>query len=136
MIFYFGFFFVAGYLMFATLYVTIGAFCESVREAQTLLAPMMIVMSAPLMFMSQTMSAPDMPLLKALKWFPPFTPFLMAARAGIDPPWEIVGTGALMIAVTAAELWFAVPAFKSGALATGRFEFRKFVASLSGRLKA
>ncbi len=136
MVFYFGFYFVAGYLMFATLYVTIGAFCESVREAQTLLAPMMIFMSAPIIFMGQTMSTPDSPLLSALKWFPPFTPFMMAARAGIDPPWEIVATGLLIIAVTAAELWFAVPAFKSGALATGRFEFRRFVASVSGRLQA
>ncbi len=131
---YFAFYFVAGYLMFATLYVTIGAFCESVREAQTLLAPMMIIMSVPVVFMGQTLSAPDSPLLRSLEWIPLFTPFMMAARAASDPPlWEIAGTGALVLAVTAVELWFAVPAFKTGALASGRFEFRKLFSGLSQR---
>ena len=54
---YFALYFVGGYLMFATLYVTIGAFCESGREAQTLLGPVMILMSVPMIFMSQAVAA-------------------------------------------------------------------------------
>jgi hypothetical protein len=38
-----------------------------------------------------------------------------------------------MFGVTALELWVAVPAFKSGALATGRFDIRVFFASLVRR---
>jgi len=38
-----------------------------------------------------------------------------------------------MFAVTGLELWLAVPAFKAGALATGRFDFRLFFASLARR---
>ncbi|MHB8530254.1 MAG: ABC transporter permease [Caulobacteraceae bacterium] len=131
---YFALYFLGGYLMFATLYVTIGAFCESVREAQTLMGPVMIVMSVPMVFMSQALTAPDAPLLRTLEWIPPFTPFMMAARAASDPPvWEIAATLALIFAVTAAELWLAVPAFKSGALASGRFDLRRFLATLAGR---
>ena len=134
LLFYFAFYFITGYLMFATLYVTIGAFCESVREAQTLLAPMMILMSMPMVFMTQTLRSPDSPMLRFLEWIPLFTPFMMAARAASGPPlWEIVGTGALVLAVTALELWVAIPAFKTGALATGRFEFRKLLAGISQR---
>jgi len=33
----------------------------------------------------------------------------------------------MMFAVTALELWVAIPAFRSGALATGRFELKTFV---------
>ncbi|HEY5290013.1 MAG TPA: ABC transporter permease [Caulobacteraceae bacterium] len=131
---YFALYFVGGYLMFATLYVTIGAFCETTREAQTLLGPMMIVMSVPPLFMSQAIAHPDAPLLRSLTWVPLFTPFMMAARAASNPPlWEILGTAAMMFAVTGFELWVAVPAFKSGALATGRFDIRVFFASLVRR---
>jgi ABC-2 type transport system permease protein len=131
---YFALYFAGGYLMFATLYVTIGAFCETTREAQTLLGPMMIIMSVPPLFMSQAIVHPDAPLLRSLSWIPLFTPFMMAARAANDPPiWEIIATGALMFGVTALELWVAVPAFKSGALATGRFDIRVFFASLVRR---
>jgi ABC-2 type transport system permease protein len=134
---YFALYFIGGYLMFATLYVTIGAFCETTREAQTLLGPMMILMSVPMIFMSQALTQPDAPLLAALSWFPPFTPFMMAARAASDPPlWQVAATAAMMLAVTALELWVAVPAFKSGALATGRFELRHFLRSLARRAPA
>jgi ABC-2 type transport system permease protein len=131
---YFALYFVGGYLMFATLYVTIGAFCETSREAQTLLGPMMIIMSIPPLFMSQAIAHPDAPLMRSLSWIPLFTPFMMAARSANDPPfWEIASTAALMFAVTALEMWVAVPAFKSGALATGRFDLRHFFTSLARR---
>ncbi|HZZ36707.1 MAG TPA: ABC transporter permease, partial [Caulobacteraceae bacterium] len=134
MIAYLAMYFVFGYLMFATLYVTVGAFCETAREAQTLLGPMMIVVSLPIVFMTQAITHPDSPLLQALSWVPIFTPFMMAARAASDPPaWQIAGTAALMIATTAFELWVAGPAFKSGALSTGRFEMRNFLRSLVRR---
>ena len=134
MIAYLALYFVGGYLMFATLYVTIGAFCETTREAQTLLGPMMILMSIPMIFMSQALTRPDAPLLAALSWFPPFTPFMMAARAASDPPlWQVAATASLMFALTALELWVAIPAFKSGALATGRFDLRHFLRSLARR---
>lgn len=134
MIAYLAIYFVGGYLMFATLYVTVGAFCETTREAQTLLGPMMIVLSLPMVFMLQAITHPDSPLLVALSWVPIFTPFMMAARAASDPPlWQILGTIAVMFATTALELWIAGPAFKSGALSTGRFELRTFFASLVRR---
>jgi hypothetical protein len=59
---------------------------------------------------------------------------MMAARAASDAPvWQVAATAALMAAVTALELWVAVPAFKSGALATGRFDIRHFFGSLVRR---
>ena len=134
MIAYLALYFVGGYLMFATLYVTVGAFCETTREAQTLLGPMMIVLSLPMVFMLQAITHPESQLLATLSWVPIFTPFMMAARAASNPPlWQIAGTAALMFATTALELWLAGPAFKSGALATGRFELKVFFAALMRR---
>ena len=132
---YFAAYFIGGYMMFATLYVTIGAFCESPREAQTLLGPMMIIMSIPLMFMTQALTRPDAPLLTALAFIPPFTPFMMVARVATDPPlWQVAATFALIVGTTALELWVAIPAFRSGALTNSRFELRTFFAGLTRRL--
>jgi ABC-2 type transport system permease protein len=134
LLFYFAFYFLAGYLMYATLFVTVGAFCETTREAQTLLGPMMILLSIPMVFLSQSIAHPDAPLLQALSWVPPFTPFLMAARAASGPPlWQVLGTGALLIVVTGLELLVASRAFRAGALSSGRFEVKVFFASLIGR---
>jgi ABC-2 type transport system permease protein len=132
---YFAVYFIGGYMMFATLYVTIGAFCESPREAQTLLGPMMVVISVPLMFLGQALTRPDAPLLTALSFVPPFTPFLMVARVAAGPPlWQVAATLALMAGTTALELWVAIPAFRSGALTSGRFDLRTFLAGLTRRL--
>jgi ABC-2 type transport system permease protein len=134
LILYFAVYFVGGYLMYATLFTTIGAFCETSREAQTLLGPMMILLSIPLVFMNQAMLHPDAPVVQALSWFPPFTPFMMAARAASGPPWwQVVGSGALMFAVTGLELWVAGRAFRAGALSNSRFEPKHFFASLVGK---
>jgi ABC-2 type transport system permease protein len=132
--FYFLLYFVGGYLMYATLFTTIGAFCETPREAQTLLGPLMILLTVPLVFMGQAVTRPDAPLLQALSWFPPFTPFLMAARAASGPPlWQVAGTTAVMFATTAFELYIAGRAFRTGALANGRFDLSLFVAGVTGR---
>jgi len=131
---YFLIYFVGGYLMYAALFTTIGAFCETPREAQTLLGPLMILLTIPLVFMGQAVTRPDAPLLQALSWVPPFTPFLMAARAASGPPlWQVAGTATLMFATTALELWVAGRAFRTGALASGRFDLKLLLAGITGR---
>ncbi|MBV9996895.1 MAG: ABC transporter permease [Caulobacteraceae bacterium] len=134
LLFYFALYFVGGYLAYATLFTTIGAFCETTREAQTLLGPLMILMSIPMIFMGQAIGRPDAPLIQALSWFPPFTPFLMAARAASGPPWwQVAGTGALLAGMVGLELWIAGRAFRTGALSSGRFDPRLLLAGLAGR---
>jgi ABC-2 type transport system permease protein len=134
LIFYFLLYFFGGYLMYATLFTTIGAFCETPRDAQTLLGPLMILLTIPVVFMGQSVTHPDMPALQILSWIPPFTPFLMAARGASEPPlWQVIGTATLMFAVTGLELWVAGRAFRTGALASGRFDFKLLVAGAMGR---
>jgi len=134
LIFYFLLYFVGGYLMYATLFTTIGAFCETTREAQTLLGPLMILLTIPMVFMGQAIARPDAPLLQALSWFPPFTPFLMAARAASGPPWwQVAGTTVVMFAMSAVEILIAGRAFRTGALSSGRFDLRLLLAGIAGR---
>ena len=97
--------------MFATLYVTVGAFCETTREAQTLLGPMMILLSLPMVFMSQAITHPDAPLAGDAVVDPDLHAVHDGRARGVsDPPlWQVAGTAALMAATTAIELWVAGP---------------------------
>jgi ABC-2 type transport system permease protein len=131
LIFYFLLYLVGGYLMYAAIFTAVGAFCETTREAQTLLGPVMLVLIVPIVFLSQAIQHPDSPVLAALSWIPPFTPFLMTARVASEPPWwEILGTGLLMAATVALVVWIAGRAFRAGALSTEKVDFKGLVARL------
>jgi ABC-2 type transport system permease protein len=131
---WFALFFGLGYLMYASVFAAIGAFCETVREAQTLLGPIMILISLPVMFLTMALEHPDAPLIVALSWIPPFTPFLMTARLASGPPlWQLLGALTLMAATTAAVVWLCARAFRAGALSTGKLELKRLAAGLLGR---
>lgn len=134
LVFYFGAYLVGGYLMYAALFAGIGAFCESQRDAQTLLGPIMMVMTIPVVFMSQAIRTPDAPILSALSWIPPFTPFLMPVRIAGDPPLvQVIGTTVLMILTMAAITIFSTRAFHVGALATGKVDLKSLVGRIVRR---
>jgi ABC-2 type transport system permease protein len=129
LILYFAVFLVGGYLMYASLFTAVGAFCETTREAQTLLAPIMMLLTIPLVFMGQAIVQPDAPAIAALAWFPLFTPFLMPVRAAADPPlWQVIGAAAMMAAAAGASLMLSMRAFRAGALSIGKVDAKAFFA--------
>lgn len=128
---YFAFYLVGGYLLYAAIFTAIGAFCETTREAQTLLGPVMALLMIPIVFLTQAIRRPDAPMIEALSWFPPFAPFLMPARAAAEPPlWEVAATGALMAATVALVIWIAGRAFRAGALSTGKVDLKSLLARI------
>jgi ABC-2 type transport system permease protein len=131
LIFYFAVYLIGGYLMYASIFTAVGAFCETTREAQTLLGPIMMLLAVPIVFMTQAITNPDAPILEILSWVPLFTPFLMTARAAVEPPlWEVAGTGALMFATVALVVWIAGRAFRAGALSTGKVDMKGLIQKL------
>jgi ABC-2 type transport system permease protein len=128
---YFGLYAILGYVMYAAVFAGIGAFCDSPREAQTLLTPVILLATVPILFMTLAIRDPGSPLLQALSWIPPFTPFLMLARAGSEVPvWEIVGTLALMLVTTAAVVQLSGRAFRAGAISSGPVNWKGMLARL------
>ena len=76
---------------------------------------------------------PDMPLVKVLSWVPLFTPFLMPARIPSEPPlWEIAGTMLGMAMMAAVMVWIGGKAFRAGALATGKLDWKNVLAAMRG----
>lgn len=123
-----------GYVMYAAIFAGIGAFCESPREAQTLITPVILLAIVPVLFMSLAIRDPGSPLLQILSWIPPFTPFLMLARAGGDVPlWEIAGTLVLMAITTALVVHLSGRAFKAGAISSGPVDLKRLISGLNRR---
>jgi len=134
LVLWFGAFFIVGYLMYASIFAAIGSYCETPREAQTLLGPVMVLLTVPIVFLGATISAPDAPLLKILVWVPFFTPFLMTTRVAAGAPvLELVAALAEMMLTAAFVVWLSGRAFRSGALATEKLDPRRFLAALFRR---
>ena len=126
-------YFVGGYLMFAVLFAAIGSFCETPRDAQTLIGPVMMALIVPIFVMQLAIRDPDLGAVRALSWVPFFTPFLLSARAPSGPPLiELVGTMAVMVVTCVIIVWLASKAFRSGALATGKLDWKGIVGLVRG----
>jgi ABC-2 type transport system permease protein len=131
---YFALYAVLGYLMYAAAFAAIGAFCETTRDAQALLGPVMLLLTIPVFFMSLALREPDAPILRILSWIPPFTPFIMLPRAAGEVAWwEIAGTLALMAAFTALVVQLSGRAFHAGAISTARMSPKAWLARRFGK---
>jgi ABC-2 type transport system permease protein len=126
-------FMVGGYLMYAVLFAAIGAFCETPRDAQTLMGPIMMILMVPMFALTMTISSPETPVVKTLSWIPLFTPFLMMARMPSNPPMvESVGALLAMFAFATLMVWVAGRAFRAGALSDVKLSWKSFAAAIRG----
>jgi ABC-type Na+ efflux pump permease subunit len=114
-------YFVLGYLLYAGIFLSIGSLCNSLKEAQNLQGPMMMIMMVPLLTMVFINRDPHGPLATVLTWIPIYTPFTMMNRAAADPPlFDLIGSIALMVVTTALILWLSGKIFRIGILRTGQ----------------
>jgi ABC-2 type transport system permease protein len=117
-------YFICGYLMFGVSFAAIGAFCETQKDAQAIMGPVMIVLMIPMLCMQSAMIAPDSPVIRWLSFVPIFTPFLMPLRLADSVPWwEIAVTLGLMLTLAWLMIQIGRRAFRQGALAGGRLSW-------------
>jgi ABC-2 type transport system permease protein len=112
--------FVLGYLIYAGLFLTIGALCNDLKEAQNAQGPLMLIMMVPLFTMMFVNRDPHGTVATILTWIPLYTPFTMMNRAAADPPLlELIGATLLMLATAGLLLWSAGRIFRIGILRAG-----------------
>ncbi|MEZ6165694.1 MAG: ABC transporter permease, partial [Phycisphaerales bacterium] len=116
-------FFILAYFMFASLMAAIGSAVNEMREAQSLMTPVILLMMVPYFFFMPVIRAPNSMLSTVTSFIPPISPFIMIMRvASNDPPpvWQT----ALVILVNAVAvvvfLWFAAKVFRVGLLMFGK----------------
>ncbi|MEM8770043.1 MAG: ABC transporter permease [Pseudomonadota bacterium] len=92
------FYFLAAYVIFAMMFLAIGAVSNSLQDAQTYMGPLMLLVFAPLPFLIMVYENPNGFIASVLTWIPIYTPYAVMLRASADPPfWEIAGATALML---------------------------------------
>lgn len=116
-------FFMIAYFLVASMMAAIGAAVNDMREAQTLMSPIMVLMMLPWLTWFLIQRAPNSPLATALSFIPGPNPFVMMIRVcGSEPvpSWQI-GVGILVgVLSVIGAAWAAGKIFRIGALMYGK----------------
>jgi len=121
LIFVFALYFILGFLMYSGFILSIGSVCNTLKEAQSYMGVLTMIMMVPLLTMTFIPKDPNGSLARILSWIPLYTPFTMMNRASADPPAvDLVGTFVLMIICAIGAMWMAGKIFRIGILRTGQ----------------
>ncbi|MCA8962331.1 MAG: ABC transporter permease, partial [Planctomycetes bacterium] len=128
----FALYFILGYLIYAGIFLAIGSVCNTLKDAQNLMGPVMLIMIIPLMTMMFIPRDPHGTLATVMSWIPIYTPFVMMNRAAADPPlFDLIGTCVLLVVSAIVVLWLTGKIFRTGILRTGQppklFEMLRWV---------
>ena len=114
-------YFSLGYVMYAALILALGSVCNTLKEAQSYMGVITMIMMVPMLTMMFIPKDPNGTVATVLSWIPLYTPFIMMNRAAADPPlFDLIGTMVLLIVCTVFALWMAVKIFRIGVLRTGQ----------------
>ena len=116
-------YYVLGFLMIASLMVAVGSACNTLKEAQNLMAPISALLALPIFIAMIVLRDPNGDLATVLSFVPPFTPFLMMARIASvpsPPDGQIVASLALLAVSTYFAMRLAARVFRVGVLLYGQ----------------
>jgi ABC-2 type transport system permease protein len=122
-------------LMFSSIFLTIGASVSDLKEAQSLLLPVWLVLMLPVMVWIVVLRDPNGPVALGLSFFPPSTAMVMVLRIAsgqLLPAWQPVASVLLMLAATMLMVWGASRIYRASLLRSGS---ARSVWSLLARLR-
>lgn len=118
---YFVFYYLCCYALYAGIFLAIGSLCNTLKEAQSLIMPLMLILVVPVLTMSFVAQDPNGTMARIMSWIPLFTPFTMMNRAAAQPPMvDVVGTTIVLLICIVAVLWLSGRIFRQGILRTGQ----------------
>jgi len=117
-------FFLIAYFTIAALMAAIGSAVNELSEAQTFMAPVMIIMVLPMLLWAPIAENPDGTLATVSSMLPPILPFAMVMRIGAAtepiPIWQMLLSTGLGIMSVAVLVWAASRIFRAGILMQGK----------------
>jgi ABC-type Na+ efflux pump permease subunit len=116
-------FFVIAYFVIASLMAGIGAAVNELREAQTLMTPLMMTVMIPWLLWMPITRNPNSMFSTVISFIPPVNSFAMLLRlTSTSPPplWQVLVSMAIGFASVWAALWFATKIFRIGLLMFGK----------------
>ena len=116
-------FLVLAILLFGSLYMAVGAACNDLKDAQSLMMPIVLMSMLPMFVWTAVLRNPASPLSVGMSLFPFATPFLMLMRLGLQPSppaWQVALSVVLTTATAIGCVWAAGKVFRTGLLMQGK----------------
>ncbi len=110
-------------LLYGSLYTAVGAACSELKDAQSLMMPVMLLSMIPVFVWTAVLKNPASPLSVGMSLFPPASPFLMLMRLALrpaPPAWQVVLSVVLTTLTAMAIVWAAGKIFRTGLLMQGK----------------
>jgi ABC-2 type transport system permease protein len=125
-LFCFGFYFLAGFFFYASLYGAVGsAVNEDIREAQSLSFPITMLVILSIAMMTASIANPSGPIAVWGSLLPFSSPIVMMARIpygvpGTVPWWQLLASMAILVLSFIAMVWLAGKIYRTGILMYGK----------------
>jgi ABC-2 type transport system permease protein len=121
-LFYLIAFFLAGYLLYASLYAAVGAMVSTEQEAQQIQAPLTLVIVVSFLLFNVVLRNPNSRASTVLSLIPFLSPILMMLRIAIQTPpfWQIALALILSGVTTLAAVQFSARIYRVGVLMYGK----------------
>jgi ABC-type Na+ efflux pump permease subunit len=116
-------FLVMSIFIFGSLFVAIGAACNDLKDSQSMMTPVMVLVMLPMFTWASVLRAPDGTMATVLSLIPTAAPFLMMLRIALrpgPPGWQIAASVALMAGTVMVVVWAAGKIFRTGLLMQGK----------------
>ena len=120
-IFCFVFYFITGYLLYASIFAAIGSAVDNETETQQFMLPVTIPIILALMVAIGTMQNPESSLSFWCSMIPLTSPIVMMARIPFGVPyWQLGVSMVLMVATFIGFVWMAAKVYRTGILMYGK----------------
>ena len=116
-------FLVLAVLMYGSLFVAVGQAASNVKEAQSLIMPVMVVIVLPMMILTNLLQYPNGPIGMGFSFFPLSAPIVTITRVAIPPgipTWQPIASIVVSLIATVALVWAAGRIFRVGILMQGQ----------------
>ncbi len=123
LLFFFVVYYILGFLLFSSLLAAIGSVCNTLKETQELMMPVILILILPMIAWFKLVQSPDGAFARVLSLVPPVSPLVMPLRisAGSNVSiFEILASVALLGAAVLLMMWLAGKIFRTGILMYGK----------------
>ena len=120
---YLGVFYFMAYFMIASIMAAVGSAVSEIREANTLMTPVMLLLMIPWMLWMPITQAPNGMVAKVCSFIPPMIPFAMILRHVAEEPvpaWQYPVSIIWGYICVLGMIWFAAKIFRVGVLMYGK----------------
>jgi ABC-2 type transport system permease protein len=116
-------YYVLGFVLFSAILAGVGSICNTVKETQSLLMPIMLIFVIPVITGMKLVSSPNSQMARVLSYVPPTAPMVMVLRLSSGSEvWigEVILSMLVLSAGVLITVWLAAKVFRTGILMYGK----------------